>query len=143
MRVCVRVCVCVRMCVCVCVSVLVGHARTYRCKAKGRPGVAVEALVERDMAYRCGLRVNDVIVNMSGLPCRRHGQCIQMINQLSQRESTDESILCLRIPGAAAMPVAAPLDPEAQARGVALADEDDEDDADDAVHDEAESCLIS
>lgn len=38
----------------------------------GRPGVAVALALERDMAYRCGLRVGDLLVSMNGAPRHTH-----------------------------------------------------------------------
>lgn len=116
----------------------------------GRPGVAVDKVLERDMAHRCGLREGDCIVAMNGVPyarqppghtapnstatacklpptappprrekhraapthtragrCRGHAQCVEAINRLSARESTDEAIVCLVVPGGAAKPVPA------------------------------------
>ena len=46
-----------------------------------RFGVAVSAASEEKMAFRCGLRVGDVIVSMNGVPCRTHQQSIEIINR--------------------------------------------------------------
>jgi hypothetical protein len=73
------------------------------CNAASRPGVAVTHLVERDMAFQCGLRVDDVIVSMNGTPCRQHTECIELIDRLSERSASDELITCLIVPGAAAV----------------------------------------
>ena len=64
----------------------------------GRPGVVVADLVVADSAYKCGLRVGDVLVNMNGVPCRSHRQCVALIDKLSKRNGSDE-IACLIIPG--------------------------------------------
>ena len=67
-----------------------------------RFGVAVSATVDEKMAYRCGLRVGDVIVSMNGVPCTSHEQCIETINRVSApRAWVDAEILCLVIPNAA------------------------------------------
>ena len=46
----------------------------------GGPGCKVSRVNPLDMAYRCGLRVGDVIVALNGVPTTSHDQAIALIN---------------------------------------------------------------
>jgi hypothetical protein len=112
----------------------------------GRPGVVCAAMDERDMAYRCGFRVGDVIVSMNGTPCWTHRQSIALLNRLSKAatQSEDARITCLVIPGVGLLsPVLVPSEPWE-------ADEDDVEDEEDVRGrlvprerlEDADSCAI-
>ena len=55
------------------------------------PGVRVKSTRENGRAYAAGIRRNDILLSLNGIPCSTHERCAEVMNRLS---AAGHSIKC-------------------------------------------------